>query len=403
LLDVIFGSPVPGVVPPDFFGPPIFSARYANMEQETTSWAVFSQLTWNITETFRTTLGLRYANDKKEVIQELRLTEFNDPNSPLATLMPPASGIAPGFVQIGIWGANLGTFEHVINDEFSKSNFTPSLNVQWDANQDTMLYASVSTGYKGGGFDAYFGRAEGAWTSSPEGFQFLQEEVIAYELGAKMSLLEGAAELNVALFYNDFDDVQVSTFDGGLTLKVGNAAVTRVEGVEVDGRWALTDNFTLSGAVAYIDATYDDFPNAQCYFGQSASECTPDPVTGLPGQDLSGQDLQFSPDWSAHLALEHFLPLGSLELRSALNVNYSGDYAIAADLDPRSRQDSFTKVDLRVALVGNDGAWELAFIGRNLTDEATSTWANDTALAAGGFYRHIDRLRTYAVQVRYIF
>ncbi|MEE8338608.1 MAG: TonB-dependent receptor [Xanthomonadales bacterium] len=403
LLDVIFGSPVPGVVPPGIFGPPIFSARFADMEQETTSWAVFSQLTWNITDTFRTTLGLRYANDKKEVIQELRLTEFNDRNLPLATLFPPASGVAPGFVQVGIWGANLGTFEHLINDKVSKNNFNPSLNVQWDASQDTMVYASVSTGYKGGGFDAFFGRAEGAWTTSPDGFQFLQEEVIAYELGAKMSLLDGAAELNMALFYNEFDDVQVSTFDGGLSLRVGNAAVTVVKGVEADGRWALTDNFTLSGAVAYIDATYDDFQNAQCYFGQSAAECTPNPVTGFPGQDLSGKDLQFSPDWSAHLALEHYMPLGSLQLRSTLNVNYSDDYAIAADLDPRSRQDSFTKVDLRVALVGNDGTWELAFIGRNLTDEASSTWANDTALAAGGFYRHIDRLRSYAFQVRYIF
>jgi outer membrane receptor protein involved in Fe transport len=403
LLEVIVGSPVPGVVPPGVFGPPLFSARYANMQQETTSWAAFAQLTWNITDNFRSTLGLRYANDEKEVTQELRLTEFDDRNSPLATLFPPASGPAPGFVQVGIWGGNLGTFEHVIKDKIDEGNFTPSLNVQWDVSETAMVYASVSTGYKGGGFDAYFGRAEGEFTSSPEGFDFEQEEVIAYELGAKMSLLDGAAELNMALFYNEFDDVQVSTFDGGLSLKVGNAAETTVEGLEIDGRWAMTDNFTLSGALAYVDASYDNFPNAQCYFNQSESECKPDPVTGLPGQDLSGKSLQFSPDWSAHLTLEHLMPLGSLELRSALNVNYSDEYAIAADLDPRSIQESFTKVDLRIALGDGDGAWDVAFIGRNLTDEETSSWANDTALAQGGFYHHIDRLRSYAIQARYNF
>ena len=217
------------------------------------------------------------------------------------------------------------------------------------------------------------------------------------------SLLDGAAELNGAIFYNEFDDVQVSTFDGGLSLKVGNAAETIVQGVELDGRWALTDNFILSGAMAYIDASYDDFQNAQCYFNQDPSECTPDPVTGLPGQDLSDQDLQFSPDWSGNLSLEHVMPLGSLELRSVLDLTYSGDYWIAADLDPRSEQDSFTKVDLRVGLSDADGTWELAFIGRNLTDEDTSTWGNDTALAAGGFYNHIDRLRSYALQARYNF
>ena len=97
------------------------------------------------------------------------------------------------------------------------------------------------------------------------------------------------------------------------------------------------------------------------------------------------------------------MPLGSLELRSALNVNYSDEYAIAADLDLRSIQDSFTKVDLRIALGDGDGAWNVAFIGRNLTDEETSTWANDTALAQGGCYHHIDRLRSYAIQARYNF
>jgi outer membrane receptor protein involved in Fe transport len=410
LLDVIYGSPVPGVVPPDYFGPPLFSARYAHMYQETTSWSVFSQVTWNITDTVRTTVGLRYADDEKKVDQELRLTEFNDRNTPLASIFPPASGVAPGFVQVDIWGGPpLRTFEHQINDKKSKDNVTGSVNVQWDVTEDAMVYASVSTGYKSGGFDASFGGAQGDFTSSPEDFDFDQEEVTAYEIGAKMSLLDGAAELNMAAFYNEFDDVQVSTFDGGLALKVGNAAETTVEGVEIDGRWAMTDSFTLSGAVAYVDASYDNFPNAQCYFGQDAvnPDCVdPDGPTGpiVPvGQDMSGKDLQFSPDWAAHLALEHYLSLGSLELRTLLSADYSDEYAIAADLDPRSIQDSYTKVNLRIGLSDIDGTWELAFIGRNLTDEDTASWANDTPLAPGGFYHQIDRLRSYALQARYNF
>lgn len=317
LLDVIFGTPVPGVVPIGAFGPPIFSGRYADMEQETTSWAVFSQVTWNINDNWRTTLGLRYANDKKEVTQELRLTEFGDENSPLATLAPPASGAAPGFVQVGIWGAPpLLTSEHLIDTDIDEGNFTPSINLQWDVSETTMIYASVGTGYKGGGFDAYFGGAAGVWTSSPEDFEYDEETVVAYELGSKMSLLEGAAELNVALFYNKFDDVQVSTFNGGLSLKVGNAAKTIAKGVELDGRWALTDSFSLSGAVAYVDSYYDEFDGAQCYSGQGAvnPDCVdPDGPTGpivAVGQDMSDKTLQFSPDWSGHLTLEHVLPLG---------------------------------------------------------------------------------------------
>jgi iron complex outermembrane recepter protein len=403
-------SALPGTSPPVLLGPALYSARYARMYQETTSWSVFSQLTWNITDTIRTTLGLRYADDEKDVNQELRLTEFNNKNTPLDSILPPASGLVPGSVQVGVWGGPpLLTSEHVIDTDLQKDNFTGSLNVQWDVGDDSMLYASVSTGYKGGGFDAYFGTAAGDWNTSPPDFEFDQEEVTAFEIGAKTSLLDGAAELNMAVFYNEFDDVQVSTFNGGLSLKVGNAAETTVEGFEMDGRWALTDNFTLSGAMAYVDASYDDFPNAQCYFGQDAvnPDCVdPDGPLGpeVPvGQDMSGKDLQFSPEWSGHLSLEHFLPLGSLELRSNLSADYSDDYSIAADLDPRSQQDSFTKIDLRVGLGDSAGTWEVAFIGRNLTDEKTSSWANDTALAAGGFYHHIDRLRSYAIQARYNF
>lgn len=385
-------------------GPPIFSGRWANMNQETESLAVFAQLTWNISDTLRTTLGLRYSEDEKDAEQELRLTEFNSPNSLLATLMPPLSGIAPGFAQVGIWGGNLGTFEHTIDATRKEEKFTPSLNVQWDANEDVMLYASVGTGYKGGGFDAYFGRASGSFTSSPDGFEFEEEEVLAYELGAKMSLLDGAAELNVAIFRNEFDDVQVSTFDGGLSLRVGNAAETVVEGIELDGRWAISDSLTLSGSVAYIDAYYESFENAQCYFGQPASECVLNPATGLPGQDMSDKDLQYSPDLAAHLTIEHVLPLSdNLELTTVLDLDYSDEYAIAADLDPRSIQDSFTKVDFRIGISDVDGTWEVAFIGKNLSDEDTSTWANDTPLAGGGFYHHIDRLRSYAIQGRYNF
>jgi len=385
-------------------GPPIFSSRLANMSQDTESWAVFAQLTWNISETVRTTLGLRYAEDEKEVEQEMRLTEFANPNSPLATLSPPASGVASGAVQVSLWESDLGSFEHVINADRKEEHFTPAISVQWDITPEVMLYTSVSTGYKGGGFDAYFGRSSGIFSSAPDGFEFEDEEVIAYEFGAKATLLNGAAELNVALFYNEFDDVQVSTFDGGLSLRVGNAAETVVEGLELDGRWRLTESLTTSFSLAYIDAYYDTFKTAQCYVNQSPNQCFDRDGNGLPEQDLSGKSLQFSPDWSAHINFEYVLSLAdSLELITSLDVSHSDEYAIAADLDPRFVQEAFTKVDLRVALTESNGSWELAFIGKNLTDEDSSTWANDTPLANGSGYRHIDRLRSYAVQGTYRF
>jgi len=83
----------------------------------------------------------------------------------------------------------------------------------------------------------------------PGSFEFEDEQATAFEAGSKISLLGGTAEVNVAVFYTEFDDLQGSIFDGTLGFNVGNAAKATTQGVEIDGRWAITDDWSMNGSI----------------------------------------------------------------------------------------------------------------------------------------------------------
>ena len=93
-----------------------------------------------------------------------------------------------------------------------------------------------------------------------------------------------------------------------------------------------------------------------------------------------------------------------MEARATLNVNYSDSYATAGDLDTLyAYQDDWTTVDLRLGLGSIEGNWDVAVIGKNLTDEYMSGNDNDQPLVPGNGFASTDRLRSYAVQATYRF
>ncbi len=223
-----------------------------------------------------------------------------------------------------------------------------------------------------------------------------------------MDLLDGRARLNVAVFHSEFEDVQVSTFDGNAGFVVGNAAETEVEGIEVDGSIVLTEELTLNAGFAYLDASYDSFPDAACRETQVVAWIAAGGTRSGCIQDLAGESLQFAPELSANIALDYLTSIGeNLELRAGVDLMYSDDYEVANDGDPVLAQDSFTKVNARLSLASSDQTWSIAILGKNLTDEKTTTWGNDVPLAGQGFgetyFQHIDAPRSVEIQARYQF
>jgi outer membrane receptor protein involved in Fe transport len=339
--------------------PPFVGRETFDLEQDTDSYAAFGQVTWHFTERLSTNLGLRYTRDEKD-LDFSRMT----------------TGALP-----------FPTYD--LKDSRDDSDVTPSINVQYDWGEDTMVYASFSQGFKSGGFDF------------ESGTPFEEETVDAWEAGIKSRLADGAVELNASVFHSEFSDLQVAAWNG-VAFETGNAAEATTEGLEIDGRWQISDSWMLSGALAYLNAEYDDFPGATCT-AQQQNDHAASGAAGSCTQDLSGEDLQFSPEWSGTVSLEYFREIGSgLELTAMLGADYSDAYFTALDLDPHSEQDSFTKVHARIQIAGESG-WSVALVGKNLTDEETTMWVNDVPFFRGAHFASLDGTRNIGIQARYEF
>ncbi len=394
----------------------------SQFDQESSSWAVFAQGTYALTDTVRLGLGFRYNEEEKDLDK--------------ATFSPGLGARAGASTVVLANPASRGlisdlrshSFQNLSRDE---SMATWSANLQWNATDSAMVYASISTGFKGGGYDEAYSnagpqvRTGDLFTGEPDGgiietgitsdiLEYEEETVLAYEIGAKMTLLDGAAELNLAIFRMEYEDLQVSSLVGDV-FRVGNAGESISQGLEVDGRWLMAEGFTLGGSVGYLDAYYEDFTGATCTVPQTSDPlnnpgCLNDDGTniapgGSGGQDLSDETLLFSPEWSGNLNAEWILGLGdNLELRTNMDVNYNGSFFSALDLDPNTKHDSATKVNMRIALADVGDTWSLALVGKNLTDEKTLVWKNDVALTNSNSYFGVpERGRSVAIQARYRF
>jgi iron complex outermembrane receptor protein len=390
-------------------------------DQDTDALGIFGQATYSLTDTVRVTGGLRYNYEKKKL--DKRITnEVGVRLGPTAILRAsPFSGAIINDLQSHEWNGL----------DRDKDKWTWSFNTQWDATDNAMLYASVSTGFKSGGFDeAYRGAgdfirlSDDPITGVPNGevipgadpsiISYDDETVLAFEVGAKMGLLDGAAELNIAVFRSEYDDLQTSALIGDV-FRVGNAGSAITQGVEIAGRWAATERLSFGGSMAYLDATYDDFKNGPCTIPQVTNpienpgcinEDGNNITTGGSGvQDLTDEDLLFAPEWSSNLNAQYIYPFDSgLELMTSVDMNYSDDYFSAQDLDPSTQHDDVVLWNARIALNGDNGNWSVALLGKNLTDEETSAWNNDVPITGSNSYFGVpQRPRSVALQGRYRF
>ena len=372
-----------------------------DFKQDTDLFSIFAQATWNITDTQRLTIGARWTDEDKSASRHHYHVTSED------VLIDSPS---PTEIYNQLW-ANFSIDPHKVKGSRSESNVTPQVTYQIDINDTDMLYASYTTGFKSGGFDVranaapnelggVYDHIEGTW-------EFEDENVTNYEIGGKFLLADGSAELNLALFRSEFKDMQTSQFDGHVTFNVTNAGEAVVQGVELDGRWAVSDNVLVRGGLAYLDFEYTKFPNSQCYFGQTDNIAP----FGDGVCDATGKRREFTPEWQGNIGIDYTRELErGLVFKATLDVIYSDEYLTAPSLDPRMTQDAYTKVNARLGISGDDNRWELALIGKNLTDESIVTYSNGlpvsgllTGGSSSGYYAFYERPRSVAIQGTYRF
>ncbi|WP_162300109.1 TonB-dependent receptor [Kineobactrum sediminis] len=376
--------------------------RIHYLDQESDTWAIFGQVTWNISDVLRLNIGGRYTDEEKSAVQGANLygkVAATQPHLPApGTKLPdPLVGALNPLIE-------MGSGAHDNELALAEDDFSPTASLQWNTTDDTMLYASFARGFKGGGFNAF------SLAGNPQDAIYDPEEATSYELGAKIALLGGTAEINVAIFHMEFADMQTTQFTGNTGFIVGNAAEATSQGFELDGRWMATKKLLLSGNVGYINFEFDDYAGAGCTglqiftmqqagLGQSGADCS-----ALGINDLSGRTNQDVPEWTASLAAEYTQLIGdNYDLRLLVDVNYSGEYYATADLDENTVQDSFVKYNASVIFGPLSGQWDLSLITRNLGDEQTFSYANDVPLFPDSHLVAVEPGRTLAVRGRYRF
>ena len=352
--------------------------------QEESGASTFARLTWNATDALHLNFGVRAAYEEKEASRDLAITAID--GSPL-------SG-APAVVAPIVYASVFNVRAHSLSDSRDGWKTMPSFSVQYDLSDDVMGYLSYVQGFKSGGFDARSNNptappavvctapnvpAGCIPAASVGSFEFEDEDSQSYEAGLKSRFADDRAEVNLAYYFTDFKDLQVSTFDGVLGFNVSNAGAAEIQGVELDGRWRIVDSLMLRGSVAWTDFEYKEF-FGQCYIGQVAD--APDGRNC----DYAGKTNMFVPDLAGSVALDWYANVGSrLQLATTLETVYSGAYFPQATLDPATEQESYAKLNARIALSSQEGTWEVALLGRNLTDEAVTGYAADIPLAARTF------------------
>ncbi len=353
-------------------------------KQDSELFAIFAQATWNVTDVFRVTAGGRWSSENKT---GSRVTDLTN-----------AAGVSlpAGLIDV-LYNAVFRIQRHAVRGERTEDNFSPLVNLQYDFGDDSMAYLSWAKGYKAGGYDARSNQAPPVGT-----FEYEPEKADSYELGVK-TRLGRAAEVNASLFFTDYTDLQTSAFDGSLGFNVGNGSA-EVRGVELEARWQATERLYLAGSVAYLDFEWTKY-DGQCYFNPPAALLS----TRVPGNcNYDGFTNQLAPKTTGVLSAEYTWPLGNLELRAALDAAYSAKYLTSLTLDPGSVQDSYTKLNARLALIGAERKWELALIGRNLTDETVVSYSGEAPLSgsifgARSYYGFVDPPRTVAIEGQFRF
>ncbi|MEL6286433.1 MAG: TonB-dependent receptor [Pseudomonadota bacterium] len=379
-------------------------SRLTSLDQTDDLWAIYGQASYDVTDQWTATLGLRFTDQTKEAFQSALATDFGTRNR------NDAIGDNALYAPFGAPSPFTGLAESIIHeftpDDLSRDedDLSVSADLQYRPNEDVMLFAKYATGFKAGGFNSF------ALGADPAEAEFEEETAESFEVGGRFTLLGGDADLNVTAFYTTFEDIQTAQFTGAASFIVQNAAEATSQGIEIDGRWAPTDTLLLSGAVGYLDFEYDSFPNAGCTvnqligFRQETGNpfATNQDCSAVGTNDLSGRPSEHSPEWSATLGVRHDWALfGDYQLTTYGDVIYRSDQFKQIDLDPLSLQEAYTKLNLTLIFGPQGGNWDLSLIGKNLTDEETFSFVNDTPLVDTAFQMIPDRPRTVAIRARW--
>ncbi len=238
-----FGLPFAalGLAPLTQIPGPIFTVYGESAGQvDTQSFAIYGDTSWDVSDSLTLNAGLRLGRETKEA--DVLNRGFTDD-----TFTSPNGDVTAEFTEEESW-----------------SDVSPRLSIDYNVAEQHLTYASVSKGFKSGGFNIRANTTEVPDSDEP----YDPESVLTYELGYKATIAD-RLQINLAAFHSDYKDIQLSIFTGVDTDSDGNADAFfgdftnagrgTIDGLELEYTWTITDNFNLKGNASYLDAEFQEY------------------------------------------------------------------------------------------------------------------------------------------------
>lgn len=322
------------------YNAPSLGARF-DQRIGTRAVSAFAQAIWNLTDTIELSGGARYSSERKTF-------DVARAGVPQPTLVP----------------------RNTYHD------LSPELTLTFRPSQQTTFYATFKEGFKSGGFNPRY-NSGGPIAAPGNDVSFAPESTRGGEIGAKAELLDRSLRVALAVYNYKYQDLQVSSVDNSTavaTIRIQNAATARAKGVEWDMNFSPRSipGLRFNSSINYSDARYLKF-TSPCYVGQTIAEGCNLVLAGtgrFTSQNLNGRRLTNSAAWSVAFGTSYEVPISSngLMLGFAADTKHESSYNPLPEQDPLVAQEGYWLVNGSVRVFSENGNWEFALIGRNLTN-----------------------------------
>lgn len=370
------------------------TGNYLDQTLTTKSYAAFGRVTAHVSDRFRLVGGLRYTHDRKgfdyaaigAVINCVARNAFGAPACPTAPFVPqfdqslqfpfpfPAfrGPPIPVFTTPGPPNYLIIRTDTFFDRSLTSGELTYRAAAEFDVAPQSLLYASVESGYRSGGFSA----AAGFETYEPE-------FITAYTIGMKNRFLDNRVQLNIEGFWWDYTNQQVN-FVGldinGLTAnRTQNVGRSRIRGIEVEGQFLVTPTTLLSADIQYLDTKQTEFtypagpgnpPLTGCAVSFNAANVSPYAINcaGFPAYN--------SPKWTMNLAAQQTFELGDYKLILGADTQYKSSRYIGFAYLPEQRIGSTWTSNAQISFGPADDGWTIAGFVRNIEGDRIPLFAS---------------------------
>jgi iron complex outermembrane recepter protein len=339
---------------------------------DTESLSFFAQGTVSLTDSLSLTLGGRYDEESRDLLEGL-LGARN-----------PVTGEIVTALRFPV-------------DKVTTERFAPRAALSWFVTDEINLYTSYSIGYLSPTYNT------ANFTSAPDLVE--QEKATAYEIGAKAILFGRALQLNVALFRTELDNIITGFFGltSGGVVRFDNAGDGLIEGAEMDFQWLpMPDSnpgLGLSGSVSYLDARYTDYPNGRG-FDEATGISFGEGTSPLPPRDFTGNRIVRTPKLSYTLGVSQTIALGDGEVEVGVDTYYNDGYFFSPQNSELVEQPRYQLLNARVGYLYAPWNLRVTVFGRNLTDK---DYLLQAIMQEFGRTQTLAEPRTYGVTLNWSF